>query len=115
MKTILIAGAIALTAMAAHADGVASTSPLSIDGDISYSMENKLFSIEAGPTMSVGAIKVAPRVASTLATDGMKFNLTGVSVKGSYDLSSSLNLYSKLSMTKKLKYSDLTVGVAFSF
>jgi hypothetical protein len=114
MKLFLIAGAIALSATAVSAEGIPSK-PLSIDGDIVYSVENKNFSIEAGPTMTVGAIKVAPRVASTLATDGMKFALTGVSVKGTYDLSSSLNVYSKLSMTKKLKYSDLTVGIGFSF
>jgi|TARA_R110001606_G_C15243276_1_gene636522 hypothetical protein len=112
MKTALIAGAIALTSTGAFAQDVAK--PLTIDGDIAYSVEKKMFDVEVGPTTSLMGLTIAPRAHMTLDTD-MDYNFTGVSTKATYGLSSNLDLYGKINASKNFKYEDITIGVAFSF
>ncbi len=113
MKSALIAGAVALTATGAFAEDAAQK-PLSIDGEVEYSVESKLFTTEVGPTLGIMGLTIAPRAHMTLDT-GMDYNFTGVSTKATYGLSSNLDVFSKISADKNFKYQDITIGVAFSF
>ena len=118
MRNLFIAGTIvALTATAAQAESVSSGGIISMikpDTSIEYGIKTKKWSGDVGVTAAVAGISIRP-AADFSYTSGNAVALDGFSVKGTMPISSSLSAYSKLSMTNKMKYSDVTLGVAFSF
>ena len=113
MKTFLIAGAVvAFTSTAALSQEAGKT--LTIDGDVSYSVEKQLFTTEVGPTTSLMGLTIEPRAHMTMDND-LDFKFIGVSTKATYGLSSNMDVYATITADKDFKYEDINVGVAFSF
>ena len=113
MKTTILATAFALAATGALAEET-SMFHIGAAGEVEYSVENESFAMEVGPTMTLGAIGVAPKLLTSVDT-GMDFSMVGVEIEGTYGLSDNLELFGEVSADKNLDYQDLKMGVRFSF
>ena len=114
MKKILLASAlIAFSSTAAFAEG-GPLSSIKPDASLEYAFKAKKWSGDVGITAAVAGITIRP-AADFSYSSGNSIAVDGFSVKGTMPISAGLSGYSKLSMTNKMKYSDVTVGVAFSF
>jgi hypothetical protein len=114
MKKLIIASAlVAFSSTAAFAEG-GLLSSIKPDASLEYAFAAKKWSGDVGVTAAVAGVSIRP-AADFSYSSGNSVALDGFSVKGTMPISSSLSAYSKLSMTNKMKYSDVTLGVAFSF
>jgi len=84
------------------------------DASVEYALEAKKWSGDVGVTANLFGVSVRP-AADWSYSSGNSLAVDGFSVKGTMPLAGGLSAYSKLSMTSKFKYSDVTLGVAFSF
>ena len=118
MKNLFIAGVIVtLTAMSAQAEGVVRGGLLSMikpDASIEYGIKTKKWSGDVGVTANLSRLSVRPALDWGYASGG-SFAIAGASVKSTMAISKSLSAYSKLSLDKDFKYSDLSIGVAIAF
>ena len=114
MKKLLLASAlVAFSSTAAFAEG-GPLSSIKPDASLEYAFEAKKWSGDVGVTAAVAGISIRP-AADFSYSSGSSVSLDGFSVKGTMPLRAGMSAYSKLSMTNKMKYSDVTLGVAFSF
>jgi hypothetical protein len=114
MKNLLLATAlVAVSSTAAFAEG-GLLSSISPDASVEYAVDAKTWSGDVGVTTTFAGITIRP-AADFSYSSGNSLAIDSYSVKGTMPLSSGLSAYSKLSMTNKMKYSEVTVGVAFSF
>jgi len=115
MKSLILASAIvAVTAISAHAEGGSLMSSLKPDASVEYAMKAKAWSGDVGITASVAGITVRPAMDWSYSS-GNSIAISGSSVKATMPLAGGMSAYSKLSLTNKFKYNDVTVGIAFSF
>ena len=112
-KTILASALVVATATAAHAEGGLMSS-IKPDASLEYALEAKKWSGDVGVTANLFGVSVRP-AADWSYSSGNALAVDGFSVKGTMPLAGGMSAYSKLSMTNKMKYSDVTFGVAFSF
>ena len=114
MKNLLLASAlVAFSSTAAFAEG-GPLSSIKPDASVEYALEAKKWSGDVGVTANLFGVSVRP-AADWSYSSGNALAVDGFSVKGTMPLAGGLSAYSKLSMTSKFKYSDVTLGVAFSF
>ena len=114
MKNLLLASAlVAFSSTAAFAEGGALSS-IKPDASVEYALEAKKWSGDVGVTANLFGVSVRP-AADWSYSSGNSLAVDAFSVKGTMPLAGGLSAYSKLSMTSKFKYSDVTLGVAFSF
>jgi len=114
MKNLLLASAlVAFSGAAAYAEG-GPLSSIKPDASLEYALEAKKWSGDLGVTANLFGVSVRP-AADFSYSSGNAVALDGFNVKGTMPLAGGLSAYSKLSMTNKMKYSDVTLGVAFSF
>ena len=114
MKKLLLASAlVAFSSTAAFAEG-GPLSSIKPDASLEYAFAAKKWSGDVGVTAAVAGVSIRP-AADFSYTSGSAVALDGFSVKGTMPLRAGMSAYSKLSMTNKMKYSDVTLGVAFSF
>ena len=118
MRNLFIAGVIVtLTAMSAQAEGVVRGGLLSMikpDASVEYGIKTKKWSGDFGVTANVSRLSIRPALDWGYASGG-SFAIAGASVKSTMTISNSLSAYSKLSLDKDFKYSDLSIGVAIEF
>ncbi len=118
MRKLFIAGVIiALSSAYAQAEGVAKRNILSLikpDASVEYGLKTKKWSGDIGVTASVSRLSIRPSLDWGYSS-GDSFAISGASVKSTMALSDKLSAYSKLSLDKDFKYSDLSVGVAITF
>ena len=114
-KTILASVLLVATATTAHAEGTGGLmSSIKPDASLEYAVDAKKWSGDMGVTASVFGLSIRPALDFSYKNgDSMTFD--GAEIKGTMPLSQGLSAYSKLNLTNKFKYSDVTVGVAFSF
>ena len=114
MKNLLLASAlVAFSSTAAFAEG-GLLSSIKPDASVEYAFAAKKWSGDVGVSAGIAGITVRP-AADWSYSSGNSIAIDAFSVKGTMPISGSLSAYSKLSMTNKMKYSDVTVGMAFSF
>ena len=113
MKTLIIAGTL-VTLLGVSANAEAVSSSIIPDASVEYAFNAKKWSGDVGMTAAVAGISIRP-AADWSYSSGNALAVDGFSVKGTMPLAGGLSAYSKLSMTSKFKYSDVTLGVAFSF
>ena len=117
MRNLFIAGTIvALTATAAQAESVSSGGIMSMikpDTSIEYGIKTKKWSGDVGATASLGRISIRPALDWSYSSSS--FSLDSASVKSTIPLLSGLSTYSKLSLDGDFKYSDLSIGLAYTF
>jgi hypothetical protein len=112
-KTILASVLLVATATTAHAEGGIMSS-IKPDASLEYAFEASKWSGDMGVSAGVFGITIRPALDFSYKNgDSMTFD--GAEIKGTMPLSQGLSAYSKLNLTNKFKYSDVTVGVAFSF
>jgi len=118
MRKLFIAGVIiALSSAYAQAEGVARSSIMSLikpDASVEYGFKTKKWSGDVGVTANLSRLSVRPALDWGYAS-GDSFSVSGASVKSTMTLSNSLSAYSKLSLDKDFKYSDLSIGFAIAF
>lgn len=115
MKSLILASALVVASTAAQAEGVGGImSSLKPDASVEYAFNSKAWAGDVGMTASLGSISVRPAMDWTYSS-GNSIAISGSSVKATMPIAGGLSAYSKLSLTSKFKYSDVTVGVAFSF
>ena len=118
MRNLFIAGTIvALTATASQAESVPSGGIMSMvkpDTSIEYGFKTKKWSGDVGATASLGRISIRPAVDWAYAS-GSSISISGASVKSTVGLIGGLSTYSKLSLDGDFKYSDLSIGLAYTF
>ena len=98
MRKLIIAGVIAVaTASAAQSEGIMNGGIMSMikpDASVEYGIKTKKWSGDVS---------------------GDSIAISGASVKSTLAISNSLSAYSKLSLDKDFKYTDLSIGVAIAF
>jgi len=114
MKNLLLASAlVAFSSTAAFAEG-GPLSSIKPDASVEYAFNAKKWSGDVGMTAAVAGISIRP-AADWSYSSGNALAVDGFSVKGTMPLAGGLSAYSKLSMSSKFKYSDVTLAVAFIF
>ena len=118
MKSLFIAGAIVvLTSASAQAEEPSRGGIMSLikpDTSIEYGIKSKKWSGDVGATASLGRISIRPAVDWSYAS-GSSISISGASVKSTVGLIGGLSTYSKLSLDGDFKYSDLSIGLAYTF
>ena len=118
MRNLFIAGTIVvLSTMAAQAEGVSSGGIMSMikpDTSIEYGFKTKKWSGDVGVTATLGRISIRPALDWSYSSSS-SLGIDGVSVKSTVPLLSGLSTYSKLSLDGDFKYTDLSVGLAYTF
>ena len=118
MRNLFIAGTIvALTATAAQAESVSSGDIMSMikpDTSIEYGIKTKKWSGDVGATATLGRISIRPALDWSYSSSS-SLDIDGVSVKSTVPLIGGLSTYSKLSLDSKFKYTDLSIGLAYTF
>ena len=115
MKSLILASAIvAVTAISAHAEGGGLLSSIKPVASVEYAVKAKAWSGDVGVTASIMGITVRPAMDWSYSS-GNSIAISGSSIKGTMPISGGLSAYSKLSLTNKFKYDDVTIGMAFSF
>ena len=117
MRNLFIAGTIVvLTATTAQAESVSSGGIMSMikpDTSIEYGIKSKKWSGDVGATASLGRLSIRPALDWSYSSSS--FNLDSASVKSTMPLFGGLSTYSKLSLDSKFKYTDLSIGLAYTF
>lgn len=115
MKSLILASALVVASTAAQAEGVGGImSSLKPDASVEYAFKSKAWAGDVGMSASLAGITVRPAMDWSYSS-GNSIAISGSSVKATMPIAGGLSAYSKLSLTSKFKYSDVTVGVAFSF
>tara|TARA_R110000751_G_scaffold161643_4_gene268171 strand:+ start:403 stop:762 length:360 start_codon:yes stop_codon:yes gene_type:complete len=118
MRKLIIAGVIAVaTASAAQSEGIMNGGIMSMikpDASVEYGIKTKKWSGDVGVTASLSRLSVRPALDWGYAS-GDSIAISGASVKSTLAISNSLSAYSKLSLDKDFKYTDLSIGVAIAF
>lgn len=111
MKNVILAAATitAFAATGAAAQGLG----LGGSGEVEYSIENKTWSMEAGPDLALGGVAIAPRAYASITDSVISFD--GVGVEAAYGLTTNVTVYGAAQTDGDWKYSDAQVGVRFSF
>lgn len=117
MKSLFIAGTIiALSTASVQAEGISTGGIMSLikpDTSIEYGFKTKKWSGDVGATATLGRISVRPSVDWSYSSSS--FNIDGASVKSVVPLVGGLSTYSKLSLDGDFKYSDLSIGLSYTF
>jgi len=117
MKSLFIAGVIVvLTSASAQAEEPSRGGIMSLikpDTSIEYGFKSKKWSGDVGATASLGRISIRPALDWSYSSSS--FSLDSASVKSTMPLFGGLSTYSKLSLDSKFKYTDLSVGLAYTF
>lgn len=114
MKSLILASAIvAVTAISAHAEGGLMSS-IKPDASIEYAVKSKAWAGDVGVTATVAGLTIRPAM-DWAYSSGNSIAISGSSVKATMPLAGGMTAYSELSLTSKFKYSDVTIGMAFSF
>ena len=118
MRNLFIAGTIVvLSTMAAQAEGVSSGGIMSMikpDTSIEYGFKTKKWSGDVGATATLGRISIRPALDWSYSSSS-SLGIDGVSVKSTVPLLRGISTYSKLSLDGDFKYTDLSVGLAYTF
>ena len=118
MRKLFLAGTIvALSAASVQAEGVIKGGIMSMfkpDASVEYGIKTKKWSGDVGVTANLSRLSIRPALDWGYAS-GDSFSVSGASVKSTMTISNSLSAYSKLSLDKDFKYSDLSIGVAIAF
>jgi len=118
MRKLFLAGTIvALSAASVQAEGVIKSGIMSMfkpDASVEYGIKTKKWSGDVGVTANLSRLSIRPALDWGYASGG-SFAIAGASVKSTMAISKSLSAYSKLSLDKDFKYSDLSIGVAIAF
>jgi hypothetical protein len=117
MKSLFIAGTIiALSTASVQAEGVSTGGIMSLikpDTSVEYGFKTKKWSGDVGATGSLGRISIRPSLDWSYSSSS--FNIDGASVKSVVPLLGGLSTYSKLSLDGDFKYSDLSIGLSYTF
>ena len=112
MKSLFIAGTIiALSTASVQAEGISTGGIMSL---IEYGFKTKKWSGDVGATATLGRISVRPSVDWSY-TKGSSIGIDGASVKSVVPIMGGLSTYSKLSLDGDFKYSDLSIGLSYTF
>ena len=113
MKTFLLATAATFVlSTSAFAEGLLGNIGGSAEAE--YSIENKTFSMEAGPDFAFGGVSLAPRAYGSVdANNTVHFD--GVGVEAAYGVTRNLSVYGAVQADNDFKYDDAQVGVRFNF
>ena len=118
MRKLFLAGTIvALSAASVQAEGVIKRGIMSMikpDASVEYGIKTKRWSGDVGVTANLSRLSIRPALDWGYSS-GDSFSVSGASVKSTMTISNSLSAYSKLSLDKDFKYSDLSIGVAIEF
>tara|TARA_R110002074_G_scaffold258312_1_gene430874 strand:- start:1002 stop:1361 length:360 start_codon:yes stop_codon:yes gene_type:complete len=118
MKSLFIAGTIiALSTVSVQAEGISTGGIMSLikpDTSIEYGFKTKKWSGDVGATATLGRISVRPSVDWSY-TKGSSIGIDGASVKSVVPIMGGLSTYSKLSLDGDFKYSDLSIGLSYTF
>jgi hypothetical protein len=109
-KILLISTLVGGLSSAAYADPMG----ISISGD--YALEAEKWSSSASYSKKIAGVTITPSFDFSYLSSGNAGGLfDGASIGTSYPLGDNLSLNSKLGLTNKWKYEELTLGISFSF
>lgn len=113
MKTFLLATAATFVlSTSAFAEGLLGNAGGS--AEVEYSIENKTFSMEAGPDLNMNNFAISPRTYASVDADNT-ISFDGVGVEVAYGVTSNVAVYGAVQSNEDFKYDDAQVGVRFNF
>jgi len=113
MKTLLIAGTI-VTLLGVSANAEAVSSSIKPDASVEYAFKSQKWSGDVGMTTSFNGLSIRPSLDwSYNSTDSIAVD--GAKVKSTLPLDSNLSIYSELSLSNKLKYDSVSIGLSYTF
>ena len=118
MRKLFLAGVIiAISSTSVSSEGVVKGGIMSLikpDTSVEYGFKTKKWSGDVGATATLGRVSIRPAVDWSY-TSGSSIGISGASVKSIVPLMGGLSTYSKLSLDGDFKYSDLSIGLSYTF
>ena len=113
MRKFIIAGTI-VTLLGVSANAEAITSTLIPDASIEYALKTSKWSGDVGMTTSFNGVSIRPSVDWSY-TDANSIGIDGATVLSTLPIASNISVYSELSLSNKLKYDGVSIGMSYTF
>ena len=113
MKTLIIAGTI-VTLLGVSANAEAVSSSIKPDASVEYALKTSKWSGDVGITSNFSGLSVRPSLGWSYSNSD-SIVIDNAKVKSTVALNSNLSAYSELSLTNKLKYDGVSIGLLYTF